>query len=192
MYAGPFLYNINQKYIKALGLSLSWVLHLERGTNSFALELEEVEDLNKRAIGNWDTDVYGKYYDKKLPLAAMRAIPGHDSSRGYFNHARCILYDNATYAHLPSLSFPWVDEAIDKVWNTDNHTGFVFLALLKKRWVILKNEAVMIRQYNYTQYIYKQFDKLFEYDTFNKYADQMVDHLKLSEKTDPNKLGTLT
>ena len=50
----------------------------------------------------------------------------------------------------------------------------------------------MIRQYNHTHYIYKQFDKVFESDIFNNYANQMVEYLKLSEKTDPNKLGILT
>ena len=86
-----------------------------------------------------------------------------------------------------------MDEAIDKFWNTDNHTAFGFLALMSiLRWVILQDTTVMIRQYNHNHYIYKQFDKVFESDAFNNYADQMVEHLKLSEKTDPNKLGVLT
>ena len=76
--------------------------------------------------------MYGRDYDTQIPLGAMRAMSGHDSKRGYFNHPRSMSYDDATYAHLPSLLFPWADKPIDKVWNTDNHTGFGFLALVKK------------------------------------------------------------
>ena len=50
----------------------------------------------------------------------------------------------------------------------------------------------MIREYNQAHYIYKQFDKVFESDAFNNYVDQMVEHLQLSKKTDPNKIGILT
>ena len=117
----------------------------------------------------------------------------HDSRRGYFNHTSSMFYGDAAHAHLPSLLFPCVDESIDKVWNTDNHTAFEFLALVKKLWwVILQDAAVMICQYNFTHCIYKQFDKVFESNASNKYVDQMVDHLKLSENTDSNKLGILT
>ena len=81
---------------------------------------------------------------------------------------------------------------MEKVRNIDNHTAFSFLALLRNlRWVILQDISVMIHKYNETSYIYKQFDKLFESGVFND-ADQMVDHLKLSEKTDSNNLGRLT
>ena len=38
--------------IKVLGLSLSWVLHLGRGVDLSALELEKVVGLDKRAIEN--------------------------------------------------------------------------------------------------------------------------------------------
>ena len=50
----------------------------------------------------------------------------------------------------------------------------------------------MIRQHNRNHYIYKKFDKVFESDASNNYVDQMAEHLKLSENTDPNKLGILT
>ena len=50
----------------------------------------------------------------------------------------------------------------------------------------------MIRQCNQTHYIYKQCDKVFEYDAFNNYVDQIVEHLKSSDQNDLNKLGVLT
>ena len=105
-------------------------------------------------------------------------MSGHDSRRGYFNHPCSMFYGDATHSHLLSLLLPWVDESIDKVLNTENHTSFGFLALVKfLRWVILQDAAVMIHQYNRIHYIYRQFDKLFESDAFNNYTDQMVDHL---------------
>ena len=118
-------------FTKALGLSLSWVLHHERGVVPSALELEETGGLDKRAIGNWETNVYGKCYDTKLPLIAMRAISGHDSRKGYFKHAHISFYGDATQVHLPNMLFPWLDKPMDKVRNTDNHKLFGFLALLK-------------------------------------------------------------
>ena len=78
------------KNIKELGLSSSWVLHLGRGITPSALELEELGGLDKRAIGTWDTDMYGRDYAIKLPLGVMRAMSGHDSRRGYFNHTPSI------------------------------------------------------------------------------------------------------
>ena len=50
----------------------------------------------------------------------------------------------------------------------------------------------MICQYNQTHVIYKQFNKVFEYDAFNNYVDQIVEHLKSSDQNDLNKLGVLT
>ena len=52
MHVGPFLYNSNHKHIKALGLSLSWVLHLGRGIAPSMMELQEVGWFDKRAIEN--------------------------------------------------------------------------------------------------------------------------------------------
>ena len=101
--------------IKVLGLSSSCVLHLGRGIDPSMLELEEVGGLDKRAIGIWDPDMYGRHYDTKLPLGSMRATSGHDSRRGYFNHPHSMFNGDDTYAHLLSLLFPKVNESIDTV-----------------------------------------------------------------------------
>ena len=61
------------------GIESVYILHLGRGTAPVILEAEEVGGLDKRAIGNWATDVFGLIYDIKLPLPAMRAMAGHDS-----------------------------------------------------------------------------------------------------------------
>ena len=51
--------------IKALSLSSSWVLYFGRGITPSKLELEEVVRLDKRSIGNLETNIYGSHYDKK-------------------------------------------------------------------------------------------------------------------------------
>ena len=48
------------------------------------LEIEEVGSLDKRAIGNWATDVFGSHYGTKLPLQVMRVMYGHDALRGHY------------------------------------------------------------------------------------------------------------
>ena len=45
--------------------------------------LQEYEELSKRNIGNWVTDVYGKYYRTKLPLSAMRSLACVNVQRGF-------------------------------------------------------------------------------------------------------------
>ena len=50
----------NTKIIKELSFSSSWVLYIGRGITPSVLELEKLGGLDKRAIGNWETDVYGK------------------------------------------------------------------------------------------------------------------------------------
>ena len=53
--------------------SHSW-LYFGRKTAPAMMDLEEVSELDKRALGNWTTDVFGEIYSSKLPLAAMRVV----------------------------------------------------------------------------------------------------------------------
>ena len=180
--------------LKLLGLSLIYLLHLGRGIAPGVLEMEEVGGLDKRALGNWATDVFGSHYDTKLPLSAMRAMSGHDARRGYFYHPRSQFKGDETHTHLPSLLFPWVDEALKDTMNTSNHTAYGFLSLLKNlRWVILQDAAVMMAKSNRSHYLYDEmFKDVFQSKTFQDYSKKMADHLGVQEKMDPNKLGTLT
>ena len=91
--------------LKLLGLSLMYLLHLGRGIAPGVLEIEEVGGLDKRALGNWATDVFGSHYNTKSPLPDMRTISGHDSRRGYFYHPRSQFYGDEMHRYLPSL-FP--------------------------------------------------------------------------------------
>ena len=101
---GPNSYTTAIKMVlKLLGLSLMYLLNLGRGISPGVLEIEEVGGLDKRALGNWATDVFGSHYDTKLPLPAMRAMSGHDARRGYFYHPRSQFTGDKSHQHLPSL-----------------------------------------------------------------------------------------
>ena len=129
--------------------------------------MEEVDGIDKRAIGNWTTDVFGSHYDTKLPLTAMRAMSGYDYRRGKFIHPRSGFYADASHAHLPGLLFPWVDDALLKTENTKYHTAYGFLSLIKNlRWIILHDATVMITKVKRDQYIYRLFKHVFDSDTF--------------------------
>ena len=52
------------------------------------MDLEKVGNLDKRALGNWATDMFGKIYSSKLPLAAMRVMNGFDNRSGMHHKPR--------------------------------------------------------------------------------------------------------
>ena len=57
---GPNSYTAAIKMVlKLLGLSLIYMLHLGRGIAPGVLEMEEVGGLDKHALGNWVTDMFG-------------------------------------------------------------------------------------------------------------------------------------
>ena len=95
-----------QKFLTILKLSIVYLAHIGRGIAPGCLEIEEISGLDKCAIGNWATDVFGSHYDTKLLLPAMRAMLGHDSRRGKFIHPRSSFKGDASHAHLPGLLFP--------------------------------------------------------------------------------------
>ena len=50
----------------------------------------------------------------------------------------------------------------------------------------------MITKYKRNHYIYTKFKKVFDSDEFKDFSIKMMQHLAVREKSDPNKLGTLT
>ena len=166
--------------------------HIGRGIAPGLLEVEEVDGVDRRAIGNWTTDVFGTHYDTKLPLTAMRAMAGFDSRRGRFIHPRSSFYGDEYHAHLPGMLFPWVDEALEKTKGTEHHTAYAFLSLIKSlRWVILQDAAVMING-GRSHYIFKHYKHVFESQEFYDFSNKMMNHLKANDKNDPNNVGALT
>ena len=183
-----------KKVLKNLDLNeVTYLGHIGRGTASGRLEMEEVNGIDKRAIGNWTTDVFGSHYDTKLPLTAMRAMSGYDSRRGRFIHSRSAFYGDESHAQLPKLLFPWVDDALLETMNTKHHTASGFLSLVKNlRWVILQDAAVMLTESKRNHYIYKKFKDVFESVSFKDYSIKMMEYLEVKKNMDPENLSTLT
>ena len=73
---------------KHLQIETTKFLHFGRKVASSGMDLEEVNEGDKRAIGNWSTDVFGQTYSSKLPLAAMRVLSGSDTRRGFYRNSR--------------------------------------------------------------------------------------------------------
>ena len=176
------------RHTKKLGIDSVYNVHLGRGAVPVILKAEEVRGLDKRAIGNWATDVFGLIYDIKLPLPAMRAMAGHDSRRGFYVNARSTFYGDETHAHLPGLIFPWLDAHIDKMEGTKGlHTAWGFLSLLKSlRWVILQDAAVLMGENKRDHYIFKNHPEIFASPAFLDYQTKMLAHISYSSKNDPN------
>ena len=67
--------------------SKNW-LHFGRKIAPAILDLEEVSNLDKRALGNWSTDIFVEVYSSKLPLVAMRVMTGFNKSSGMYHNPR--------------------------------------------------------------------------------------------------------
>ena len=85
--------------------SKSW-LHFGRKTAPALMDMEEVSELDKRALGNWVTDVFGECYSWKLPLAAMRVMAGFDKEAGLHYNSRIIFYGEEKHMELANMIFP--------------------------------------------------------------------------------------
>ena len=182
-----------KKVLKILQLSTVYAGHIGRGIAPGCLEVEEISAIDKCAIGNSVTDVFGTHYDTKLPLTAMRAMSGHDSRRGKFIHPRSTFYGDESHKHPPELLFPWVDAAICQTNETKHDTALGFLTLIKNlRWVILQDVAVMIAKGKRDHYVFKQSKHVFDSPAFHDFSMKMMQHLNLKETRDPNKVGALT
>ena len=59
-------------------------------------------------------------------------------------------------------------------------------------WVILQGAAVLIAKGERKHVVFAQFKELFESDAFKDFSAKIMQHLRVKEKSDPNKLGTLT
>ena len=176
------------RHTKALGIDSVYILHIGRGTAPVILEAEEVGGLDKRAIGNWATDVFGLIYDIKLPLPAMRAMAGHDSRRGFYVNPRSTFFGDDSHKHLPAMIFPWIDEQIDKLHGkTDLHTAMGFLSLLKSlRWVILQDAAVLLGENKRDHFIYQSHPEIFASPAFLDFQTKMLAHISYTSENDPN------
>ena len=77
---------------ESLGLACNNYKHFGRVIAPALMDLHDCEELSKRNVGNWATDVYGKSYCTKLPLSAMRTLAGFDVQRGFHANKRSTFF----------------------------------------------------------------------------------------------------
>ena len=70
--------------LKELGIDISKITHFGRDVGPAIMDMLEVISDQQQNIGNWANDVFFNVYNTKLPLAAMRALAGYDTRRGYY------------------------------------------------------------------------------------------------------------
>ena len=91
-----------------LNISTTKLLHFGRKVSAVAMDMEEVDEGSKRAIGNWTTDVFGSTYSSQVPLAAMRTLSGSDKRRGFYENSRTNFINEGKYGSLARFIFPWI------------------------------------------------------------------------------------
>ena len=82
------------------------------------MDLEEVGEMDKQALGNWATDVFGECYSSKLPLAAMRVMAGVEKETGLHYNPRTTFYGEEKHQELAKMIFPWIEE-VEKCCNLE-------------------------------------------------------------------------
>ena len=66
-----------KKVFKNLELSaIVYLAHIRICIAPGCLDIEEIDGMDKRAIGNWTTDAFGSHYDTKLSLPALPVMSG--------------------------------------------------------------------------------------------------------------------
>ena len=167
--------------------SKSW-LHFGRKTAPALMDLEEVSELDKRALGNWATDVFGEVYSSKLPLAAMRVMAGFDKRSGMHHNPRTTFYGDSTHAALAKKIFPWIEEVLEESDLTDKPTARGFLNyLINLRWVILQDCAVLIGKNKRKHFIFEHMSEIFDSETFKDFTAKMMEHLDEQAENSPDK-----
>ena len=162
-----------------LGLACDKYKHIGRVIAPALMDFHECEELSKRNVGNWATDVYGTSYCTKLPLSAMRALAGFNVQRGFHVNKRSTFFGDNYHKDLPKMIFPWIEDAMDKISSKFNPTAIGFLTLLKNlRWVIIQDCAVLIGVHNREHILFKDMNEIFKSKMFIDYTYKMKVYLK--------------
>ena len=130
---------------KSLRIESNVWINFGRKTAPAILYLEEVSELNKRALGNWSTDVFGEVYSSKLTLVAMRVMAGFDKRSGMHHNPRTTFYSDDRHKDLAMKIFPWIEKVIEATDLTKKLAAKGFLHyIINLRWVILQDCAIII------------------------------------------------
>ena len=100
------------KACKLLNIESNICLHFGRRTAPAILYPEEVSELDKRALGNWSTDVFGEVYSYKLPLLAIRDMEGFDKRSEMDHNPRTMFYGDDRHKVLAMKIFPLIEKVM--------------------------------------------------------------------------------
>ena len=168
----------------ALDISTCKFLHFGRKVSSVALDMEEVDEGSKRAIGNWSTDVFGTTYSSQVPLAAMRTLSGSDKRRGSYHNSRTTFINEEKYGSLARLIFPWIEHITAKSNLENRPTARAFLNMLRNmRWVILQDAAVMLNVDKRQHVLFEVFS-VFKMLLFDEFQIDLLHHMRLKDASE--------
>ena len=164
---------------ESLELACNSYKHFGRVVAPALMDLHECEELSKRKVCNWATDVYGKSYCTKLPLSVMRALVGFNVQRGFHENKRSTFLGDNYNKDLPKMIFPWIEDAMEKISSKFKSTAIGFLTLLKNlRWAIIQNCAVLIGVHTREHILFKDMKEIFKSKMFIDYTYKMKVYLK--------------
>ena len=89
-----------------LDMVLQKKYHFGRYIAAAVLDMEEVDPMISRAIGNRAIDTFGEVYSTKLPFSAMRVLARGDTRRGNYRNLRTPFKGNAEHKELAKKFFP--------------------------------------------------------------------------------------
>ena len=100
---------------KACNIESTTWLHFGRKCAPALMDLKEVDEMNKRALGKWITDVFGQFYSSKLPLADMCVMAGFDKRLRMHHNPQTIFYRQERHKALARMLFPWIESVQENV-----------------------------------------------------------------------------
>ena len=113
--------------LKELWIDTSKITHFGRDVAPAIMDILEVISDQQKNIGNWANNGFFNIYNTKLPLAAMRALSGYDTRRGYYKNPRTRFKEGGgKYDDLAAQIFPWVEYEMDKLQAGEHQTARCF------------------------------------------------------------------
>jgi hypothetical protein len=151
-YTKPLTYTSYTKWQKRLferlGIRSNHWLHFGRIMGPLALQLEELDDLITKALGNWDPCVFDSRYSSKIPMKGLRVAAGFPQEQGHYVIPRSSCEPPE---ELKKLIFPCLEqkeEEIKGAESMDNKyrwTAWAFVQLLKElRTIVLQDAAELL------------------------------------------------
>jgi hypothetical protein len=137
-----------KRLFKRLGIHSNHWLHFGRVMGPLALQLEELEDLITKAMGNWDPSVFDSRYSCKIPMKGLRVAAGFPQEQGHYVASRFV---TKPPEELEKSIFPCLEQKEEQIQHAETLdrkyrcTAWAFVQLLKElRTVILQDVAELL------------------------------------------------